>query len=70
MKDLFHIQVNSNDDDGFLVGSWSGNYEDGTAPSHWNSSPAIFRKYFKKSQPVKYGQCWVFSGLVTTSKFF
>ncbi|XP_065660168.1 hemocyte protein-glutamine gamma-glutamyltransferase isoform X2 [Hydra vulgaris] len=58
--------VSSNDEDGILVGNWSGNYEDGTAPSHWNGSPAILRKYYKRGITVKYGQCWVFSGLVTT----
>lgn len=60
--------VNSNDDDGILVGRWDGNYEDGTAPSAWTGSVAILAEYLATKSPVQYGQCWVFSGVVTTSK--
>ncbi|XP_045193132.2 protein-glutamine gamma-glutamyltransferase K-like [Mercenaria mercenaria] len=58
--------VNAADDDGILVGNWSGEYEDGTSPLEWTGSVAILDKYYKTKQPVQYGQCWVFSGVVTT----
>ncbi len=32
------VQVNSNDDDGVLVGRWDGKYVDGTAPASWSKS--------------------------------
>ncbi|XP_050511341.1 hemocyte protein-glutamine gamma-glutamyltransferase [Diabrotica virgifera virgifera] len=58
--------VNSNDDDGILVGRWDGQYEDGTAPSAWTGSVPILQQYLDTEQPVSYGQCWVFSGVCTT----
>lgn len=59
--------VNSNDEGGLLVGDWTGKYLDGTAPSSWSESPAVFRRFVQNGyRPVKYGQCWVFAGLTTT----
>ncbi|XP_066526968.1 protein-glutamine gamma-glutamyltransferase K-like [Hoplias malabaricus] len=59
--------VNSPDDQGVLEGNWSGSYEDGTAPTAWSGSVDILKNYHKsKGNPVKYGQCWVFSGVTTT----
>ncbi|XP_059057933.1 hemocyte protein-glutamine gamma-glutamyltransferase-like [Achroia grisella] len=58
--------VNSNDDAGVLVGRWSGQYEDGTSPSEWTGSVDILQQYFETQQGVRYGQCWVFSSVVTT----
>lgn len=60
--------VNSNDDNGVLEGNWSGHYEDGTSPSAWAGSVAILEQYLETQTSVKYGQCWVFAGVVTTSK--
>ncbi|KAJ0174303.1 hypothetical protein K1T71_010449 [Dendrolimus kikuchii] len=57
--------VNSNDDDGVLVGRWDGQYEDGTAPSEWTGSVDILQQYLETQEPVPYGQCWVFAGVVT-----
>lgn len=54
----------TNDD--VLVGNWSGDYEGGKSPLHWVGSVAILNEYFKTKKPVCYGQCWVFSGLLTT----
>lgn len=61
--------VNSNDDDGILVGDWSGEYGDGTAPSSWTGSVPILQQFLETETSVKFGQCWVFSGVCTTSKF-
>ncbi|KAM4705111.1 protein-glutamine gamma-glutamyltransferase 4 [Rhinophrynus dorsalis] len=58
--------VNSNDDQGVLIGNWSGEYSDGMCPSIWTGSSAILQKYYKSKTPIKYGQCWVFSGILTT----
>lgn len=61
-------KVNSNDENGVLLGNWSGRYGDGTAPQLWVGSVAILRKYLQTKRPVKYGQCYVFAGVVATSK--
>ncbi|XP_077976986.1 protein-glutamine gamma-glutamyltransferase K-like [Glandiceps talaboti] len=58
--------VNCQDDDGVLVGNWSGEYADGIKPTDWVGSVSILRDYGKSKQPVCYGQCWVFSGVTTS----
>ena len=66
------MQVNVNDSDGgCLVGKWSGNdedYADGVMPTSWSGSEAILKQYLDTRRPVKYGQCWVFGGTLTTSE--
>ena len=63
-----YIQVNSPDDNGVLQGRWDGYYKDGTKPSAWTGSVAILEEYMNNggTRPVKYGQCWVFAGVLTT----
>mmetsp|Transcript_49079 Transcript_49079/g.116818 ORF Transcript_49079/g.116818 Transcript_49079/m.116818 type:complete len:671 (-) Transcript_49079:34-2046(-) len=58
--------VNSIDEAGLLVGNWSGDYSNGKAPWEWSGSSAILKKYLDTNKPVKYGQCWVFAGVLTT----
>ncbi|XP_015764527.1 PREDICTED: protein-glutamine gamma-glutamyltransferase 4-like [Acropora digitifera] len=60
--------ANYNDrDGGVLFGRWTETYpENCTPPTAWTGSVAILEKFWKKKYYVKYGQCWVFSGLVTT----
>lgn len=59
--------VNAPDDNGVLIGNWSGDYSGGTPPMKWVGSVAILEEYAKnQGTPVKFGQCWVFSGLTTT----
>nr|XP_056719345.1 protein-glutamine gamma-glutamyltransferase K [Euleptes europaea] len=58
--------VNSLDDNGVLVGNWTGDYSRGTNPSAWVGSRDILLKYHQSGYPVLYGQCWVFAGVVTT----
>lgn len=61
------LQINSPDDYGVLEGNWSGNYLGGTPPTVWSGSVEILKQYHKEEgEPVKYGQCWVFSGVTTT----
>ena len=57
------------DDNGVLVGRWDGDYSEGTSPSKWIGSRAILEEFMKEKKPVKYGQCWVFSGLLTTGTY-
>ncbi|XP_064640314.1 protein-glutamine gamma-glutamyltransferase K-like isoform X2 [Lineus longissimus] len=59
--------ANSNDNDGgVLSGNWSGNYLKGIAPSTWQGSGSIMEQYMRTKSDVKWAQCWVFSGLLTT----
>ncbi|KTF97204.1 hypothetical protein cypCar_00018981 [Cyprinus carpio] len=59
--------INSPDDLGVLEGNWSGNYAGGMSPTAWSGSVEILRQYHREGgKPVKYGQCWVFSGVTTT----
>ena len=58
--------VNAQDDDGVLVGNWSGDYSGGVDPSEWGSSVDILLQYYQTKKPVCYGQCWVFSGVLVT----
>ena len=60
--------MNSPDDGGVLTGNWSGDYEGGASPSAWNGSVKILEEYFANKVPVKFGQCWVFSGVTTTGR--
>ncbi|KAM7401597.1 hypothetical protein PAMP_016902 [Pampus punctatissimus] len=57
--------INSQDDRGVVVGRWSGSFWDGIKPTYWSSSYAILQRWFNRGcQPVKYGQCWVFAGVM------
>ncbi|XP_012159747.1 annulin isoform X1 [Ceratitis capitata] len=58
--------VNSVDDDGVILGNWSEDFSGGTAPTKWVGSTEILQQFYKTQKPVKYGQCWNFSGVLTT----
>lgn len=61
------MQVNSCDSDkGILTGRWDGKYDGGCSPMDWYGSVRIINQYMETGKPVKYGQCWVFSGVTTT----
>uniref|UniRef100_A0A1I8FB32 TGc domain-containing protein n=1 Tax=Macrostomum lignano TaxID=282301 RepID=A0A1I8FB32_9PLAT len=45
----------------------SGNYEDGRSPTEWTGSLKIFRGISHNKRPVMFGQCWVFSGCLTSA---
>ncbi|XP_069807714.1 protein-glutamine gamma-glutamyltransferase E-like [Dendropsophus ebraccatus] len=63
---LMSAMVNSNDNDnGVIVGRWSGDYSGGVNPTQWNGSVTILRQWMQ-SGPVKYGQCWVYAGVLCT----
>ncbi|CAL8337737.1 unnamed protein product [Lota lota] len=57
--------INASDDCGVLVGSWGQNEKRGMPPSMWNGSVEILKQWRKNGcQAVKYGQCWVFAGVM------
>lgn len=49
-----------------LVGRWDGEYDDGSTPGSWSGSVKILHQFRDKKMAVKYGQCWVFSGVTVT----
>ena len=62
-------QVNCNDDKGVIYGRWDGEYGDGKSPTSWNGSVKILKQWNDaQMREVKYGQCWVFSGVLNTGK--
>ncbi|XP_041969290.1 annulin-like isoform X2 [Aricia agestis] len=61
--------VNVQDDNGVLFGNWGkelSDYSGGSHPLKWVGSLAILQKYYEKKKPVKYAQCWVYAGVLTT----
>ncbi|XP_070173443.1 hemocyte protein-glutamine gamma-glutamyltransferase-like [Littorina saxatilis] len=58
--------VNSQDEEGVLTGNWSGDYSGGKSPLSWTGSAPILEQYYKQKTSVEFGQCWVFSGVLTT----
>lgn len=50
------------------MGNWTTEFDGGTPPTKWVGSMKILQKYYTNKKPVKYGQCWVFSGVLTTGK--
>lgn len=50
-----------------MEGKWDGDYADGTSPHAWSGTSAIVSQYLATGgQPVKYGQCWVFSAVTVS----
>lgn len=60
--------VNSVDDKGIVEGNWTEDFKGGKAPTSWLGSPLILQHYYRTRKPVKYGQCWIFAGVTTTSE--
>lgn len=60
--------VNSKDDRGIVVGNWGEDFNGGTEPTGWHGSAAILQQFYRTKKSVKFGQCWVFSGVTCTSK--
>uniref|UniRef100_UPI0037E9C387 protein-glutamine gamma-glutamyltransferase 2-like n=1 Tax=Semicossyphus pulcher TaxID=241346 RepID=UPI0037E9C387 len=59
--------INCNDDRGVLMGRWHDSYADGVRPTHWIGSVSILQHWYQNNcHPVKYGQCWVFAGVMCT----
>ena len=58
-------RCNANDDDGLMIGNWSGQYKPHVAPNKWTGSLPVLRAWVNGG-PVKYGQCFTFAGCLTT----
>ncbi|XP_051927310.1 coagulation factor XIII A chain, partial [Hippocampus zosterae] len=58
--------LDSRDDDGVLVGNWSGDYTYGVAPTAWTGSTEILLTYASSKMPVCYAQCWVYAAIFNT----
>ncbi|KAM4565524.1 coagulation factor XIII A chain [Fundulus diaphanus] len=58
--------LNSRDDEGVLVGNWSGDYTYGVAPTSWTGSTDILLSYSSSKMPVCYAQCWVYAAVFNT----
>ncbi|XP_062835320.1 protein-glutamine gamma-glutamyltransferase E [Anolis carolinensis] len=64
---VLSAMVNSNDDNGVVLGNWSGNYSGGENPGSWSGSVRILQQWKSSGfRPVRFGQCWVFAGVLTT----
>ncbi|XP_074965152.1 protein-glutamine gamma-glutamyltransferase 6-like [Phalacrocorax aristotelis] len=64
---VISAMVNSNDEKGVVEGKWNGKYRSGTNPLQWSGSVTILRKWYRgRYKPVRYGQCWVFAGVMCT----
>ncbi|XP_049445564.1 protein-glutamine gamma-glutamyltransferase E [Epinephelus fuscoguttatus] len=62
---VISAMINSEDDHGVLEGNWGGSFEGGFSPSHWSGSHPILKRWYDSDcKPVKYGQCWVFAGVM------
>lgn len=51
-----------------LEGNWSEDFRGGVPPTKWTGSVKILQQYYINKKPVKFAQCWVFAGVVTSSK--
>ncbi|CAL8354304.1 unnamed protein product [Gadus morhua 'NCC'] len=59
--------INSFDDAGVLVGCWGKPDRRGVPPSMWSGSVEILKQWRRNGcHSVKYGQCWVFAGVMCT----
>ncbi|KAF7659473.1 hypothetical protein LDENG_00296970 [Lucifuga dentata] len=58
--------LNARDDNGVLVGNWSGDYTYGVAPTSWTGSTEILLNYSSSKMPVCYAQCWVYAAVFNT----
>lgn len=56
----------SDADGGVLVGNWSGDYAGGVSPLAWTGSADILQRYWSTGSAVRYAQCWVFAGVLTS----
>lgn len=66
VRGLCSPQLNSRDDEGVLVGNWSGDYTYGVAPTSWTGSTEILLTYASSRMPVCYAQCWVYAAVFNT----
>uniref|UniRef100_A0A3B3VAF8 Protein-glutamine gamma-glutamyltransferase 2 n=1 Tax=Poecilia latipinna TaxID=48699 RepID=A0A3B3VAF8_9TELE len=57
--------INSENGGGILKGQWGMDFRGGVPPTHWSGSYAILKKWSNSVfSSVKYGQCWVYAGVM------
>ncbi|XP_036007580.1 protein-glutamine gamma-glutamyltransferase E [Fundulus heteroclitus] len=57
--------INSSDENGVVMGNWGNDFSGGVPPTHWSGSYAILKQWYDSFyRPVRYGQCWVFAGVM------
>lgn len=49
-----------------LKGRWASTFPGGTDPTSWDNSIEILAQWLKTNKIVKYGQCWVFAGVLSS----
>ncbi len=66
---LTHIlEATSDHPTGVLMGRWDGIYDDGTKPSAWMGSRAVYFRFRDSSRSTaRYAQCWVFAGVLVSA---
>ncbi|XP_072259866.1 protein-glutamine gamma-glutamyltransferase E-like [Pyxicephalus adspersus] len=65
---VLSAMINSFDDKGVVEGKWDSRFPGGVNPSDWVGSVEILTQWRKQGfKPVKYGQCWVFAGVLCTA---
>lgn len=50
---------------GIIEGRWKSTFTGGIKPSEWRNSSHIFSERINNRSPVKYGQCWILSDILT-----
>ena len=58
--------VNSKNGTGIVEGNWSGKFSGGTSPLDWGGSGSIMEEFNQKKKSVRFGQCFVYAGVLTT----
>ncbi|KAF0991450.1 hypothetical protein HZS_4445, partial [Henneguya salminicola] len=58
-------EVNANDERGLIIGNWK-EVTEGTSSTAWTNALDIYKEYLTSACPVKWGQCFVFSMLLTS----
>uniref|UniRef100_A0A3P9QFK8 Protein-glutamine gamma-glutamyltransferase 2 n=1 Tax=Poecilia reticulata TaxID=8081 RepID=A0A3P9QFK8_POERE len=57
--------INSSDEGGVVMGNWGNDYSGGFPPTYWSGSYAILKQWYNSYyRSVRYGQCWVFAGVM------
>ena len=60
------VNATNENGDGIVLGNWGSDFSDGKEPWRWTGTHQIASRYEKTGKPVKYGQCWVFAGVMTS----
>ena len=48
-----------------IEGRWDGNWSQGQSPAAWKRADTLLEVYLSTGRAVRYGQCFVYSGVLT-----